>query len=51
MVSADNPFMRTTSSRCERNEASSIDKSSKNGSKTAGMTPEGMKDIENFFLS
>jgi hypothetical protein len=27
-----------------------MDKSSKNGSKTAGMTPEGIKDIRSFFF-
>ena len=41
MVTADSPSADVTSRRCLRKLASSIDRSSKNGSSTAGMTPCG----------
>ena len=41
MVTADNPSADVTSRRCLRKLASSIDRSSWNGSSTAGMTPCG----------
>ena len=41
MVMAESPSTDATSRRCARYEASSIDRSSWNGSRTAGMTPAG----------
>ena len=42
MVIADSPSAEATSRKCARKEGSSIDKSSWNGSSTAGMTPWGI---------
>src|SRR5262245_28822267 len=46
-VMAEIPWTAATSRRCPRYEASSIDRSSWNGSRTAGMTPAGryIRDI------
>jgi hypothetical protein len=41
MVMAEMPSVAATSRRCLRKPASSIDRSSLNGSRTAGMTPCG----------
>jgi hypothetical protein len=46
IVKADKPLTRVTSFKWERKEASSMDRSSKKGSKTAGITPDGIKDIK-----
>src|SRR5262245_62146310 len=42
MVIAESPSAEVTSDRCARNEASSIDRSSWKGRRTAGMTPSGI---------
>src|SRR4249920_1249281 len=46
MVIAERPSTEATSRKCARNEGSSIDKSSWNGSNTAGMTPWGTHVME-----